>query len=530
MICKSMEEDDIETLYEKYPVLYRCMEERIECLSEYYAEVILHFQAERDQIRQILCEGKKTKKITRISGGFSDVHNRGRQVLKVRLDNGTELLYKPHSMENEQNYQSLLKWLEGKTGITQGYYGMLSYQDHSWSAIVEYKACTSQESIRRYYKRLGVQLFLAYFLGTKDLHCENVIASGEYPILIDLETFVNHPHNRSRTTAGEEIIYQLSRSVLCTGLLPVYSWNRSGNGVDGSGISGIEGQKYPFRVPRVVGGRTSEMHIEYAYPYSQNTQNLAAVQGQFYHPVLYEEEILDGYTSAYSQVISHKKEFKKMLRLLQGTRSRVLAADTQRYSMLLSSPYYPSMMMDGAEREIFLHSLWKGRGEDDRQIVESEIRSLLNGDISYFYYCLDGRNLVTAQGEEMTGYFACSGMEMLYQRLNDLDEADLESQAEYIRISLELTSENQEKCMNRVYHAEESDQAGMLLLMYALSDRAIQPEVGSAGCADECRLADRIRRTEVDFSGNVGGYHSYLVENAEKIRKIYTTLKHMLFQ
>ena len=236
------------------------------------------------------------------------------------------------------------------------------------------------------------------------------------------------------------------------------------------------------------------------------------------------------YTSAYSQVISYKKEFKKMLRLLQGTRSRVLAADTQRYSMLLSSPYYPSMMMDGAEREIFLHSLWKGRGEDDRQIVESEIRSLLNGDISYFYYCLDGRNLVTAQGEEMTGYFACSGMEMLYQRLNDLDEADLESQAEYVRISLELTSENQKKCMNRVYHAEESDQAGMLLLMYALSDRAIQPEVGSAGCADECRLADRIRRTEVDFSGNVGGYNSYLVENAEKIRKIYTTLKHMLFQ
>ncbi|MGE9941547.1 type 2 lanthipeptide synthetase LanM family protein [Bariatricus sp. SGI.161] len=587
VVCKP---EFIETLFEKYPVLYRCMEERIECLSEYYAEVILHFQTERDQIRQILCEGKKTKKITRISGGFSDVHNRGRQVLKVRLDNGMELLYKPHSMENEQNYQSLLKWLEGKTGITQGYYGMLSYQDHSWSAIVEYKACTSQESIRRYYKRLGVQLFLAYFLGTKDLHCENVIASGEYPILVDLETFVNHPHNRSRTTAGEEIIYQLSRSVLCTGLLPVYSWNRSGNGVDGSGISGIEGQKYPFRVPRVVGGRTSEMHIEYAYPYSQNTQNLAAVQGQFYHPVLYEEEILDGYTSAYSQVISHKKEFKKMLRLLQGTRSRVLAADTQRYSMLLSSSYHPSLMMDGAEREIFLHSLWKGRGEDDRQIVESEIKSLLNGDIPYFYYCLDGRNLVTAQGEEMTGYFACSGMEMLYQRLDDLDEADLESQAEYIRISLELTSENQEKCMNRVYRAEESDQAvmtredmesiairltekvlkhavwnpvktevnwriahfssegsktwnispmgmylydglaGMLLLMYALSDRAIQPEVGSAGCADECRLADRIRRTEVDFSGNVGGYHSYLVENAEKIRKIYTTLKHMLFQ
>ena len=119
---------------------------------------------------------------------------------------------------------------------------------------------------------------------------------------------------------------------------------------------------------------------------------------------------------------------------------------------------------------------------------------------------------------------------MLYQRLDDLDEADLESQAEYIRISLELTSENQEKCMNRVYRAEESDQAGMLLLMYALSDRAIQPEVGSAGCADEYRLADRIRRTDVDFSGNVEGYHSYLVENAEKIRKIYTTLKHMLFQ
>lgn len=114
---------------------------------------------------------------------------------------------------------------------------------------MEYKSCKSEEQLKRYYTRLGEQLFLAYLLGTKDLHYENIVASGEYPALIDLENLVNLQHNQKRITVNDEVHYQLSQSVLFMGILPFYYRGREWQGVDTSAVSGMGGQVYPFKVP-----------------------------------------------------------------------------------------------------------------------------------------------------------------------------------------------------------------------------------------------------------------------------------------
>ena len=83
---------------------------------------------------------------------------------------------------------------------------------------MEYHSCKTEQQLKDYYVRLGVQLFLAYVLGTKDLHCENIIASGEYPVLIDLEVLLSTMELKEGKTAPQEIINQLSKSVLQTGI------------------------------------------------------------------------------------------------------------------------------------------------------------------------------------------------------------------------------------------------------------------------------------------------------------------------
>lgn len=127
----------------------------------YYTEVVNDFYKDREEIKKRLCPG--ANRITKISGGFSDVHNHGRQVLRIRLDNDCEILYKPHSMENEKIYSKLLKWLSVKTGISQLEYDFLSYSKHSWCRIVKDDVCHSQDELKNYYRRLGVQLFFNLF-------------------------------------------------------------------------------------------------------------------------------------------------------------------------------------------------------------------------------------------------------------------------------------------------------------------------------------------------------------------------------
>lgn len=442
-------------LFRSFPALKSCVEKKLEYMTAYYREIIDRFCKDREEIRRGLCS--QATKITKISGNFSDVHNGGRQVLRVELDNTCELLYKPHSMENEEKYSGLLRWLSEKTGVGQLEYSFLSYDDHSWCSIVDYRACDNQTQLENYYICMGVHMFLTYFLGTKDLHYENIIASGEYPVLIDLETLVHTSHNSERNTVKEEIVHQLSQSVLYSGLLPFYHWNKDGNGIDSSGIRGSGGQKYPFKTPVIVKAGTSEMHIEYRYLVSKKAQNLATVEGEFYEPGLYKEQIVAGFMSAYKAVMIHRDEFGSRLKELEQTKSRYLTADTQRYSMLLSGSYHPKLLVKDGEREKFLDLLWQGRSASDEAIVKSEITSLINGDIPYFYYSLNGASLFTAQGHEIKHYFSCPAMEILRERLKMLSESDMKKQVEFIGVSLDLMDSEKSGYFNGVYLTRKGD-------------------------------------------------------------------------
>lgn len=445
-----------ERLREQYPVMFRCIGEKAEQIINYYQEIIVTFAKEKKEIGDKIFDGEVIKRITRLRGNFSDVHKNGKQVLHVRIDDNKDILYKPHSMENERIYQELLEWMEEQTHIRQYSYPFLSYENHSWCKIVEYQSCESEKQLSEYYRRLGVQLFLAYMLGTKDLHCENLIACGEYPVLIDLETLIQVQGHKDRHTVGEEICYQLSESVLYTGMLPLYHWNNEGTGVNSSAISGAEGQSYPFRVPTVLNAKTSEMRIGYYSPISKNSQNLATVKGEFQSPAEYKGEMLEGFTEAYRHVMLQKEEFRSLLDGIANTPNRFLVADTQRYSMVLSSSYHPSLLMDGADREIFLYSMWKGRQLKEREIVKSEVKDLLRGDIPYFYYNVSETGLYSSDGKVIEDYFAQPAITAIYHKLDGLNNQDLVQQCEYICLAIELMPQEKESFTNRVYYVDEN--------------------------------------------------------------------------
>lgn len=442
----------VKETFQLFPVLYRIVEEIVEFMVQCYTEVIVNFEADYYELQKVFGVEAIEQKISHITGDFSDVHNRGHQVLKIQLESGMEIFYKPRSMDNEKIYNELLQWISERTNITQYSYRFLSKKNYSWSSVVCYKECDTVGQLREYYKRLGVQIFLAYLLGTRDLHFENLIASGEYPVLVDLETLVNIKYNYKCETAKEEILYQLSQSVLYSGILPYYHWSQNGTGINSSAINGTKNQVYPFKIPVIVNDKTSNMQILYRYPVTHQKDNLATVKGVFYEPSQYIQEIIEGFTKAYRVVSNEKEKFGLLLKRLESLACRYLVADTQRYSMLLNSSYHPSLLKDGAEREIFLHAMWQGRREKDEQIVAAEVRDLLYGDIPLFYYRLDGTALYTSTGKAILNYFEKSAMDILSAKLESLHEDDLERQCSFLSLSLEML--NKDIYTNRIYHVD----------------------------------------------------------------------------
>lgn len=537
-------------LFDTFPVLYRCIVQKCEQMVDYYAEMLICFSCDRTEIQDKIFAGKDFEKITGIKGDFSDTHHGGKQVLRIQLDDTAEVLYKPHSMENERVFYKLLEWLGDKTGIKQVAYPFISKETYSWSSCVEYYSCKNEQQLKNYYSRLGVQLFLAYVLGTKDLHCENIIASGEYPVLIDLEVLMSIADQRGRESVRQEINGRLSDSVLFSGLLPFYHWNKKGEGINQSAVNGVGGQKYPFRVPVIVNERTSDMKIEYQSPVSRNVQNLATLEGKFYEPYLYKKEMTEGFTEAYRQVISNKDDFFDQLKNSKNIKNRVLLADTQRYSMMISSSYHPSLLRDGAEREIFLYSMLCGREERDMELVEHEVAGMLDGDIPYFHSVLRRKELFSEQKVIRHHDLPEEPIEFVRARIKALSEMDLEIQTEYIGLSLDLMPDKNDGYMNRVYRVTDSklmEQANKGSVRYTaddLTDRILKYAVWNK------------KKTEVSWytvqlssfgkmNWDIKPMNHYLYDGLsgmllvfselkkrstdKNIKEIYRTLKNMLF-
>lgn len=539
-----------EELFSEYPVLKSYMKKRIEYTTEYFVEIIENFQNDRELINQVLCNGMQSNKIVHLTGTEGDVHQHGKMVLKIKLDNNQEILYKPRSMENERVYGEMLRWISEKIHISQYEYPIVTVGSHSWCQIVEDSDCESVEQVQEYYRRMGVHLFLAYLLGTHDLHCENLIASGEFPVIIDLETLVHMETGKRAETAEQAVRTHFAQSVLLTGLLPFYKWNQGGKGIDHSAINGKGGTKYLFQIPVVANAGTSDMCIAYVNPYSKPTKNQVKLCEDFLDPINFLTYMTDGFQRAYKLILQSKEEFGDLVKKMKNVQNRILVADTQRYAMLLSLSYHPDLLRDETRRKQIFESLCQRRDETKREIVEYEEKSLQNGDIPYFYTGMEDIGLYSEGEKVKEAYFADTALGSVLQKMDKMNMRDMRRQSEYIELSMKLSDPLRRDCMNKVYDVKEKEeflvdkQKGTVETIKTLTNRFIENAIWN------------VDRTEVSwgiigFSGGKGNTWSirpmgmYLYDglagmlllaammqkhdSREDIKEIYQALREQLF-
>ena len=89
------------------------------------------------------------------------------------------------------------------------------------------------------------------------------------------------------------------------------------------------------------------MYVTYREGHSSEGKNLAHAKEGMEDLVLYVNDILEGFSTAYQAVGKRTKRFLKRS-FGKGTeiQSRTVLMHTQRYTMLLNSSYHPALLMD----------------------------------------------------------------------------------------------------------------------------------------------------------------------------------------
>lgn len=237
-----MKNSGAKKLFFDAPVLLRLISVIVRQWIDSASELISRIIIDHTDICFDILNTKNLLKIVDIYGDISDPHNDGRQVYIIIFENNVRVVYKPRSCLIDQCMYDFINELNCMPSpIDLRSVKVISRNGYGWAAFIENKPCESEEEVVMYYRRSGAWLALFYLLGGADMHRENIIASGEHPIPIDIEMLfqpsdadIVQNNNKDSNAKATKIIRETVQRV---GLLPEYTKYTSGSIVDNGGLS-----------------------------------------------------------------------------------------------------------------------------------------------------------------------------------------------------------------------------------------------------------------------------------------------------
>jgi type 2 lantibiotic biosynthesis protein LanM len=433
----------VDALFQEYPVLGRQLAVRLDQWAESSLEFLQRLFADWSAIRRTLLPADPGV-FNGVQIGAGDRHRSGRSVLIARFSGGAQLVYKPRSMAVDVHFQELLLWLNASDGGPMFQtLNILDRGSYGWTEFISARSCACSKEVSRFYERQGGYLALLYALEATDFHCENLIAAGEHPMLLDLEALfhprLDTPHIQS---ADQLACSAICYSVLRVGLLPQRFPTDAREELDLSGLGGAPGQVSPRGVPAWVEAGTDEMRLARKRIALPGVNNRPLLGGAEVDPVDYAEAIASGFEAVYRKLRSRHDELLAFCARFANDEVRVIARGTQTYAALLFESFHPDVLRDPADRDLLFDRLSEAVEHQPAlaRLIEPERADLLKGDIPVFTTHPSSRDLWTGSGERLADYLVEPAIVAVQHRIQRLSDRDLEQQLWIVRASLATLS------------------------------------------------------------------------------------------
>jgi type 2 lantibiotic biosynthesis protein LanM len=455
----------LERLFDEYPVMVDQIIRRLERWSTFSLEFLRHLYEDWSAVRDLLPMGDPGM-LSDVRASAGDTHRNGRSVIIASFTSGARIVYKPRSSAVDVHFQQLLHWLNARGARPQfRLLKTLNFREHGWTEFVHAAPCVNREQVAEFYTRQGGYLAILYALQASDFHCENLIASGEHPVLVDLEALF-HPNVESSARQGDanEVAFGLEYSALRTGLLPFRLWaDEDQPGVDMSGLGSAAGQLSPRGVPRWERADTDEMHVVRERMPMPESENLPMLNDERVNAADFVDSIADGFASVYRTLLGNRHDLLDVLDQFSTDEVRVIARGTHTYGTLLHESFHPDVLRYHKDRLALFDRLKDISAPSPAlmKVVEAEQNDLIRGDIPLFTTRPDSRDLWTSDNECIEGYFAEPGLVRVKRHLHQLNTEDLERQLWIVRASVSTLDTHREASTSWLGSARSSSECAI---------------------------------------------------------------------
>lgn len=368
------------------------------------AELLAHLEQDREALALAFGQGNKLGALIDYAGGLGDTHA-GRSVAALSFASGVRVVYKPKDLRVAGAYHGLVQALTDFGLLPALRPRTLVLRDtHAWEAHVQARPCADEAAVRDYHRRLGAHARLLQLLDGSDFTAPNVVASGDEPALIDLETLLS-PRVAQRADARQvpEVVAELvNDSPFPSGILTLK-------------VPGLPGRRAADLSPLATAEqRLTPFGSEAAGDAFEAGAASVVLHGQTVDSTRYFPELVEGYLSAWRALAASAARPGQVdagLGAFAGVQVRFVYRSTHVYTRLLAESLQPAALRDAWSRERVCERLWRALPDGRAaRVTAAEIEALRDLDVPYFTSRADDDSLGLPDGTRLPGFFEGSAV------------------------------------------------------------------------------------------------------------------------
>ncbi|MGW2254216.1 type 2 lanthipeptide synthetase LanM family protein [Kitasatospora sp. NPDC001660] len=427
----------LSALFREYPVLARTLAQACLAAADALTDLLDRFAADRADIAAELLTGTDPGPLTAVHR-TGDQHRRGHAVAVLHFAEGNRVVYKPRPPRVHRHFNAVVDWFNaqpGSPGLRA--LALVERPGHGWTEFVDRRPCATPEEVHRFYLRQGAWLALLHAFDCTDLHFENLIASADHPVPVDLETLFHPTPPQEPGGSVDPAAVALAASVYRTGLLPrlILGDERA---LDASGLGGDAGAAAPEESVRWEAAGTDAMRLVRRTGELRGGANRPRLDGTDADPADHVDALVDGHRLGLRILADGRDELLGLLPAFADDETRVVVRATADYAALLDESTHPSLLRDAADRDALLREAladgtdrpgWAGLDDD-------EVAELWNGDVPLFTARPGAPDLWTGRGRRVRDALDRPGLDRVAQRLRGLGTAALDDQEWIIRATM----------------------------------------------------------------------------------------------
>ena len=429
-------------LFEDKPVLLRLLATLARQWLDTSREFVDRLAADLPTIRRDLLRAGADNRVVAIERDLSDPHNGGRSVHIVRFGDGASIVYKPKDLRLDVAWHRLIERLNrADPPVALKAVRTIARDGYGWSEFIDHAACADERGFPLFFRRAGAWLALFHVFAATDLHQENMIACGDHPVPIDLETILQPSADEHKIADAEGEAFNaamdiIANSVMTVGLLPAYGRSVDNNVFVMGGMTADWGARTVIKWNAI---NSDAMRPSKAQEPGETNTNLPHHGGRHAKFADHVESFVSGFAD-YASFLRRQSRSTGPTLLFDGFAGvpvRKVVRPTRFYYMLLQRLKDHRTMDDGAvwsAQADFIARLseWDKDSDPLWPLLRAERAALLTLNVPHFVAPSDGGEIADAYGASAQTQ-AVSGLARARERLQKFDDREIAWQIEVIR-------------------------------------------------------------------------------------------------